>query len=386
MAFSHRIGRWVDRVDRAHARAVQRWYRMSPFDRPWMIVPYLGFGTPRRFEVSGRVLRRMQHREPEADDSAWRNFAEFWKRMESDELPGARVRVAFGGTVVETVADQEGHFDTTLELAVEVSPGWHSVALELLDPAPREGAGVAAQADVLVPAHTARFGVISDIDDTIVWSNVTRKLRMLSMLMRSNARIRKPFKGVAAFYRALHEGASGDARNPVFYVSSSPWNLYIPLVDFLQFQQLPRGPLMLRDFGDHLLFRGVEAHAHKRRRIEKVFETYPDVPFVLIGDSGERDPEIYAELVGAHSGRVRTIYIRNVTPDPARVAAVEELATQVHRSGAELVLVADSEGAAVHAAARGYIDAASLAQIRGDVERDSRPGPARGQATVDADV
>lgn len=353
------------------------------------IVPYLGYGTPERLLVLARAVRGSGPRTPGPSDSAWRNALNMLRRLRPDPIPRARVRAAVGATSFDLAADEEGFVRAWVALPTPLRAGGlvpiTFALLDAVDEAPSAPI-VQATGESLVPHHEAELGVISDIDDTIVWSNVTRKLRMLSMLMRSNARIRKPFKGVAAFYRALHEGASGDARNPVFYVSSSPWNLYIPLVDFLQFQQLPRGPLMLRDFGDHLLFRGVEAHAHKRRRIEKVFETYPDVPFVLIGDSGERDPEIYAELVGAHSGRVRTIYIRNVTPDPARVAAVEELATQVHRSGAELVLVADSEGAAVHAAARGYIDAASLAQIRGDVERDSRPGPARGQATVDADV
>ena len=172
--------------------------------------------------------------------------------------------------------------------------GWHAVEIELLEPKPRSGRAVRARADVLVPASTARFGVISDIDDTVVWSDVGRKLRMLAMLMRGNARTRKPFKGVAAFYQALHRGAGGDEGNPVFYVSSSPWNLYTPLLDFLSVNGLPRGPLMLKDFGEHLLFEPGDHRAHKRRCIEPVFATYPDLSFVLIGDSGEQDPEIYA--------------------------------------------------------------------------------------------
>ena len=97
---------------------------------------------------------------------------------------------------------------------------------------------------MLVPAPQAQFGVISDIDDTVVHSNVTSKLRMILTVALSNARTRKPFKGVAAFYRALHAGV-----NPVFYVSKSPWNLYAPLVEYLEVQGLPLGPLLLRDFG-----------------------------------------------------------------------------------------------------------------------------------------
>ena len=94
------------------------------------------------------------------------------------------------------------------------------------------------------PLKRARFGVISDIDDTIVSSHVANKLKMILTAALSNSRTRKPFAGVAAFYRALHAGV-----NPFFYVSKSPWNLYAPLVEYLEVQGLPLGPLLLRDFG-----------------------------------------------------------------------------------------------------------------------------------------
>ena len=376
MPLRHRIGRWVTRLDDVHSLAMQRWYRVSPFDRPWIIVPYLGFGIAHRLEVSGRVLREVQHREPGIADSAWTNFAELWKRMETDELPAAVIRATFRGTTVETVADQEGHFHFTIQLDAAVEPGWHAVDLVLVNAAPPGDTPVSTRADVLVPEPTARFGVISDLDDTVIWSDVGRKLRMLALLMRSNARMRKPFKGVAAFYRALHRGVGGDERNPVFYVSSSPWNLYAPLLDFLQLQGLPRGPLMLRDFGEHLLFATSGHGSHKRRCIEQLFATYPGLPFVLIGDSGEKDPEIYSGLVKDHAPRVRTIYIRNVTPNPDRVDAIDRLAAEAERSGAQLVLAADSEAAAVHAAGEGLIAASALADVRAD-QRADESAPAR---------
>jgi phosphatidate phosphatase APP1 len=75
----------------------------------------------------------------------------------------------------------------------------------------------------------------------------------------SNARTRKPFSGVAALYRALHRG-----RNPFFYVSNSPRNLYVPLVEFLQRQGLPAGPLLLRDYGLRM-----EKGSRRRRRSRK---------------------------------------------------------------------------------------------------------------------
>jgi phosphatidate phosphatase APP1 len=118
-----------------------------------------------------------------------------------------------------------------VEMTVKAEPGWNEVELELL-----RKPEIRATARVLVPAREARSGIISDIADTVVYSNVLSKWRMILTLAFSNARTRKPFKGVAAFYRALHRGV-----NPVFYVSKSPWNLYAPLVEFLGLQGLPLG-------------------------------------------------------------------------------------------------------------------------------------------------
>jgi len=299
--------------------------------------------------------------------------------MESDEVHGAHVQARFRHLVAGTVADDEGHFEFRLELATPLDDaGWQRIDLELMDPKPRSGQTVSAAAQVLVPAATARFGLISDIDDTVLWSSVTNKLKMLAMLVRSNARTRKPFKGVAAFYRALRDGAGGHEDNPVFYVSSSPWNLYVPLVEFLSLHGLPSGPLMLRDFGDHLLFAGNEHRDHKLRCIEQVFLTYPELPFVLVGDSGERDPEIYAALVHEHPGRVRAIYIRSVDLDPSRIEAIDRLIDEVRHSGAQLVLVPDSEFAATHAAGEGLIAPAALVDVRADKRADEHAGSVRG--------
>jgi phosphatidate phosphatase APP1 len=309
---------------------------------PLIILPYLGYGTPKKLTICGRVLEDEGFR-PAADaDSRWRNLIRFWKRLESDEVPGARVRAR--GT--EAVTDREGYFH--LELEGSFRAGWNKVPLELLHPARARAMG-----RVLVPAKKARFGLISDIDDTVVYSNVTRKLRMILTAAFSNARTRKPFKGVAAFYRALHAGV-----NPVFYVSKSPWNLFAPIVEYLEVQGLPEGPVLLRDFGLR------PEKEHKRKTIEAILNTYPALKFVLSGDSGEQDPEIYAGIVRRFPERIRAIYIRSV--DLKRVGKIERLAAEVAKTGCQLILAPEAEAAAAHAAAEGLIQASELRAVRSE--------------------
>ena len=292
-------------------------------------MPYLGYGTAKKLTVCGRVLEDEGWLQATDRDSRWRNLIHFWKRLESDEVPGARLRARFLGREVKGVTDREGYFKLEISPRGRLGPGeWQDVELEL------EDFDAQATAHVLVPSPRARFGLISDIDDTIVATNVTRKVRMFLTVALSNARTRKPFPGVAAFYRALHAGV-----NPVFYVSKSPWNLYAPLVEYLELQGFPRGPLLLRDFGFRM------PKDHKTRAIEQILATYPKLAFVLSGDDGEDDPQVYAAIERRFPGRIIAIYIRSrATPDAA--------------------------AAAERAAAAGLIQASELRAVRADAASD----------------
>jgi phosphatidate phosphatase APP1 len=351
--------------------ALRRLGRQLASGSKWMIIPYLGFGNPQFLGVRGRVLHEAGFRTQAREDSRWSNLVALYHRLESDEIAGARVRARFQGIEYETVTDNGGYFAFEIAPTAPVTGSeWHPVELELPGHTDRDGQPIRATADVLVPPSSARFGVISDIDDTVLWTNVTNKLNMALMLARSNAHTRKPFKGVAAFYRALHDGAGGNEHNPIFYVSSSPWHLFGQLLEFLRLQGIPVGPLMLRELGVRQLFKLKQHGHHKLDKIERILRLYPHLQFVLIGDSGEQDPEIYAEVVRRHPQAVRVIYIRNVNPDPARIDALDRLIDQVSATGTQLILAPDSVFAATHAAAEGLIRLDQLALVRSDKKDD----------------
>jgi phosphatidate phosphatase APP1 len=241
---------------------------------------------------------------------------------------------------------------------------------------------VAGAGQVQIPPRDAGFGIISDVDDTVLQTGATSLGSMLRVTLLQNAHTRLPFDGVSAFYQALHAGPDRTGANPIFYVSSSPWNLYDFLVDFFAIQSLPAGTLFLRDLGleaDRFL---QSSHAdHKLTQIERVLHAYPDLPFVLVGDSGQRDPEIYLDTVREFPGRVRAVYIRNVTA-ARRAAEVECIAGQVRALGADFLLVTHTAAAAEHAAANGLIHPAAVDEVRagttpaidtmGEVVRDRR--------------
>jgi phosphatidate phosphatase APP1 len=332
-------------------------------ERTVRVVPYRGYGTPSRVFIRGRVLYGGMPGPATADDRWWDNLVNTYRRIESDEVPGARVRVHFQGVTAEARADEEGHFGVELHPDASLPPDrfWHDARIELVDPPGRE-----TVAPVAVPL-SPRFGVISDLDDTVLKTDVRNLLRMAREVLFGNAHTRIPFAGVGAFYRALHIAGT----NPLFYVSSSPWNLYDLLSEFLQLHRIPAGPMDLRDWG--ISVEGglpIGHHTHKRAAIDRILATYPGTPFILVGDSGQEDPEIYRDVVHDHPDRILGIYIRSVIPDPTRIEAVRSLTEELASKKIDLVLADDTLAAARHAAAQGWIPPEAIDEVARDRRKE----------------
>jgi phosphatidate phosphatase APP1 len=338
---------------------------------PLRIQPYRGFGNRQIVSLSGRVLENKPAGSPKENARWWENVRAMINRFATDEAPGARVQGEFQGVTQEAVTDDEGYFsfEFPVRASLDVNRLWHDVRLQVLEnQVTPEYETPSTEGLVLIPSAQSTFGVISDIDDTVMKSSATSFWRMARLTFLNNARTRKPFPGVAAFYRALAAGPQQSGVNPIFYVSSSPWNLYDLIHDFLDLNGIPLGPILLRDLGlDKSKFiKG--GHEHKLEKIQLILDTIPDLPFLLIGDSGQDDPKLYREAIRRFPGRVRAIYIRDVAA--TRRTQVAQLAAEAHADRVEMLLVKDSYEAAEHAADRGLIQPERLEEIRVDREVD----------------
>lgn len=341
---------------------------------PLMIYAYRGHGTEHCLYLKGRVLEYTGVSRSLSTDTTWRNLVNMYRRFTSNEIPDARVRASIGERTWEATTDREGYFSFEMEPpeTITIRRPWKSIKLDLLAPNIPGHPPVRAIGHVLVPQSDATFGIISDIDDTVVKTSATSLIRMARIVLLANAHTRVPFEGVAAFYRALQRGGSGYEKNPIFYVSSGPWNLYDLLVHFLNVHNIPVGPLFLRDFGfDAELLSSEGHHNHKLDQIERLIAAYPRLSFVLIGDSGQEDPEIYQQVVRDFPGRVKAIYIRDVTSQQ-RHDEVKQIAKEVAQLGVEMVLVGDTWEAAKHAVDRQLICPDALPVIHAKKEEDEQ--------------
>jgi phosphatidate phosphatase APP1 len=368
---------WAARVDSLigelgkNITAAARAARSILDDDPLEILAYRGYGSSTRAHVYGRVLEKRGVSVSTDTDSTVRNLLNTLRRAESDPVAFAGLAVKYGDAVAEMKADDEGFFggwidvnpprignDEWLEYEVELSSPPHAPTVK--------GAG-----EILVPPTSARFGIISDIDDTVIQSRVSNFLLAARTVMLGNARTRLPFPGVAAFYQALRNGVTGDEKNPVFYVSSSPWNIYDVICEFMDLQKIPRGPLLLRDWDIGLGALSSDRHFdHKGVSIRNIMQLYSGMEFILIGDTSQHDPEIYEQIVREFPARVKAIYIRDVTGSAERSASVQHLAEQILAAGSTLVLAPDTLGAAKHAAEQGWIAAAELPDVQKEKRAD----------------
>lgn len=303
---------------------------------------YLGHGGPEGVVVRGRVLDNPPPTPATEGEGLGAALRRSLGQFATHELPGVPLRVTVGDAAVEVASDSEGYFRAELRPSRMDSP-WQDGAIEVARDY-RGVTGCRVPVRIRVPGPDARFGIVSDVDDTILQTGVQRIGLMLRQTFTGSALTRTPFPGAAELYRDL---AAGEG-NPVFYVSSSPWNLHAFLLGFLQHRDFPLGPLLLRDLmGTH------HGRARKHERIEEVLRLHPHLRFVLIGDSGEQDPQVYADIVRAHPGRILAVYIREVRLDPGdgRVERVRD----AWDADVPFVLAADSDAVRAHARGIGLL-------------------------------
>ena len=346
-------------------------------DMPVSIQLFRGFGNDRMVCVAGQVAfgRDGRHQRPRDSDARrrlWHRLADALRLAISVRVPGARVRIHCGGVVREVITDRHGYFNACLELPPQplVASLWCEYLVELAEPQQSEDR-VTSRGEILLATPAARRIIVSDIDDTVIFTGVSNKLRMLWRLFAHSAEDRVPFPGIAALYRGLYTGRDAAEHNPMIYVSRSPWSIYPVLEEFFQQHRFPVGPvLQLRDWGVTLRHPFPRlARGHKRELVERVLAVYPDLPLVLIGDSGQHDPELYAATVRRHPGRVAAVYVRDLRLAERRSAELGALRAELGHLGVPMVIAASTEEMARDVEQRGWISPADLEEVNAMVAR-----------------
>lgn len=259
--------------------------------------------------VEGRLVERHVSAPADPSDSRaynlWRNARLFF----NDERQQQPVRLRLSGYAGETRSDGEGYF--RIAEKTSLASGWHELRAE--------GGKTSAQGRLLVVPPENRLGLISDLDDTILISEVTNKRRLLANTFLKNATQRQAVPGMAELYGRVMAHNPQPAAAPLFYLSASPRQMHDAISEFLGRNAFPPGVLITkRVSNDHSSEPLLDQFNYKIHKIEEIFARLPWVRFVLVGDDGERDPEIYDWVREHYPERVVDIWIRHVSTDPKR--------------------------------------------------------------------
>lgn len=261
------------------------------------VIAYPGYATARGARVLGRVLLAPSTVEP----SALRGIAG-WRRLLTLERPGVDLEVDLAGTVVQLASGPAGIVDAVVDVEAGLPVGSAPVSLRL------PGRGTVT-ADVHVAADEAVTGLVCDIDDTVWITGLRHPLRAAWRTLMGHSSTRRTVPGMARLLRAAVDGVD---HPPVIYLSNGPWNLLGPVSRFLSRHHFPPGALLMTDWGitPQRWFR--DGRQHKASALERLVTDFPDVRWILIGDDGEHDPEIYADFASAHPQHVAAIALRQV--------------------------------------------------------------------------
>lgn len=304
------------------------------------VIPYTGYGSPGWVRVLCRVvLTRGEgavHRMTKV--RGWRSFF-------SIPVDDVAVTIAAGGVEHSVTADRGGVVDTRIE--VDLAPGWHDITIRI-------GDGETVTAPVFIIDPSGEFGIISDIDDTVMVTLLPRPFLAAWNTFVLDEHARRPVPGMAVLYERL---VRSRPNTPVIYLSTGAWNVAPTLNRFMQRNLYPPGPLLLTDWGPthDRWFRS--GRLHKQQSLERIAAELPGIKWLLIGDDGQHDEELYAEFAENHPENVAAIGIRQLSTGEAVLAGGRSRAADGQTEGAiPWVFAPDGAGLAEQLAEHGILE------------------------------
>ena len=277
------------------------------------IIPYAGYGGPGWARVLCRVVLTR------GDDAPKQRAAKVrgWRSFFSIPVTDVEVTISIGSVERRVRAARGGILDA--RIAVDLKTGWRKVRMRTDETEP-----VASKVFIVDP--DAPFGIISDVDDTVMVTALPRPFLAAWNTFVLDEHARAPVPGMAVLYDRLTRANPGA---PVIYLSTGAWNVAPTLNRFLARNLYPVGPLLLTDWGPthDSWFRS--GRDHKRSSLERMARDFPAMKWLLIGDDGQHDESIYGEFAAAHPDNVAAVAIRQLSPGEAVLAGGRSKAAEL---------------------------------------------------------
>ncbi len=339
-----------------------KFYRFLRLQNAPVIKIYTGYGNGSSFQVFGHILSLSPIDRKKYRNGVVRNTLALLRLFFVKPIRNAAIDISFEGKIIQVVSEKDGFIKAEWTEENILPPGTYKCSFSYFT---RKKIGITSTGMIIVPQPTT-YACISDIDDTFLVSHSANLRKRLYVLFTENAKSRKPFKGAVRHYRLLAGIDDEDqAHNSFFYVSSSEWNLYTYIQQFISEQDLPRGVMLLSQMKtfSSLLTTGQGNHQGKFVRITKILQQFPGQKFVLLGDDTQQDPFIYKSIVEHFKQNIICVYIRRVgTPVKDTVLEVQHF---IEAKGVKFYYFSHSEDAIAHSIQIGLLRPEAIHKMTG---------------------
>lgn len=264
------------------------------------------YGNAHELFVEGRLLDK-EHTPIQTKDESWiKNLWYNINHLMNDEIKDTPIQLHLNDTTYHCKSDDEGYFEFHIHTLNDVLHNHQPIKLFL----PEHNLTNSCSLQVL--PNIQEVGIISDFDDTLIISDVNYKLSLLNNFLLKNYKQREVVKGMSQRFKEILSTNPINTSSALFIITGSPKQLQEGIHNFLDFHHFPKRVLIMKKMhgkNADALFNQVD---YKTAKIENLIRLYPKVKWVLFGDSGEQDQEIYEAIAKKHPSKIKAIFIRNV--------------------------------------------------------------------------
>lgn len=283
---------------------------LSIFNRKATIEIYDSFGTPEKFTVLGRLYKKKSIKPELTSDSKLKNIFRNIKYFTPDGIESTEVNVIAGGLSRIVRTDNKGYFkaefaNTTLPLGVSPLSA-KLITTKYKYDTPKEEV-------VIDKIDSTKIGIISDIDDTVKYTGVDNKIKMIKHILTGNYKTDKQIPGVSTLYKGILSETQSFNVGSVHYVTGSPTTLYGRIQSFLKLNNFPQGSLALKSPGSKVAPIPSDTYNYKLSKIRPIMNAFPNKKFIMFGDTTQKDADVYLKIKQEFPDNVIGIYINNAT-------------------------------------------------------------------------
>jgi len=270
------------------------------------IVVYNAYGNTHHIIIQGRMEKEKSYKKVKKNDSWFTNIFRRLRELKKDEIKSKNIIATINQKSFITKGDSEGYFKFDIKTKKGLKSGYQNIELQI------QNNPDIKKVKATIIGSKPLIGIISDFDDTLIISNVTNKIKLGINTMFKNYKQRKMVLGMAEkFEKILSQNPKG-APSTLFILSGSPQQLFKPINSFLNYHNFPKRVLILKkahgDNKDPL----TDQFAYKTQKIEQLIKLYPNIKWIMFGDSGEKDLQVYRFIKSKYPNRVKEYYIRDI--------------------------------------------------------------------------